>query len=98
MKSQLLLAFLFLGFIQTQSYAQSYWQQKVDYTISVKLDDVKHTLSGYESFVYHNNSPQTLDFIYIHLWPNAYTSGKTALGKQLYEKGEALLTFGKDSI
>ncbi|AEA42388.1 M1 family metallopeptidase [Fluviicola taffensis] len=98
MKSQLLLAFLFLGFIQSSSYGQSYWQQKVDYTITVKLDDVTHTLSGFERFVYHNNSPQTLDFIYMHLWPNAYTSGKTALGKQLYESGDPILTFGKDSI
>lgn len=96
MKIQLLLAYFLLGTIQI--HAQNYWQQKVDYTITVKLDDVKHALSGYESFVYHNNSPQTLDFIYIHLWPNAYTSGKTALGKQLYESGEDLLTFGKDSI
>ncbi|MDF3027027.1 MAG: hypothetical protein K0S23_1334 [Fluviicola sp.] len=98
MKSQLLLAFLFLGFIYTPSYSQSYWQQKVDYTITVKLDDVKHSLSGFESFVYHNNSPQSLDFIYIHLWPNAYASGKTALGKQLYEQGDPILSFGKDSI
>ncbi len=96
MKIQLLLAYLLLGTIQI--HAQNYWQQQVDYTITVKLDDVKHTLSGYERFVYHNNSPQTLDFLYIHLWPNAYTSGKTALGKQLYESGEGLLTFGKDSI
>lgn len=80
------------------SFSQTYWQQKVDYTISVKLDDVKHTLSGYESFVYHNNSPQALDFIYMHLWPNAYSNGKTALGRQLYEDGDGILTFGKDSI
>ncbi|MGV3613285.1 MAG: M1 family metallopeptidase [Fluviicola sp.] len=80
------------------SFSQTYWQQKVDYTISVKLDDVKHTLSGYESFVYHNNSPQALDFIYMHLWPNAYSTGKTALGRQLYEDGDGILTFGKDSI
>ncbi len=93
-----LLLFTILLFASFRIFSQSYWQQKVDYTISVKLDDVKHTLSGYESFVYHNNSPQTLDFLYIHLWPNAYTSGKTALGKQLYESGEDLLTFGNDSV
>ncbi|MNK01797.1 hypothetical protein D3C87_196050 [compost metagenome] len=98
MKIQLLLICLFFGAIRLQAQVQNYWQQKVDYTITVKLDDVKHTLSGFESFVYHNNSPQTLDFIYIHLWPNAYTSGKTALGKQLYESGDPVLTFGKDSI
>ncbi|MNU80522.1 Aminopeptidase N [compost metagenome] len=85
-------------FASFRLFGQNYWQQKVDYTITVKLDDVKHALSGFESFVYHNNSPQTLDFIYIHLWPNAYKNGKTALGKQLYEDGEQLLNFGNDSV
>ena len=80
------------------STAQSYWQQEVNYTISVKLDDKNHVLHGQESFVYINNSPQTLDFLYIHLWPNAYRSGKTALGKQQYADGEQELTFGADSI
>ncbi len=99
MKIRLLLPILLIGIICFQSSAQTtYWQQKVDYTISVKLDDVKHTLSGYESFVYYNNSPQVLDFIYMHLWPNAYSNGKTALGKQLYESGDGILTFGNDSI
>lgn len=96
MKSLLLSAILLIASFHT--FSQSYWQQQVDYTISVKLDDVKHELSGFESFVYHNHSPQTLDFIYIHLWPNAYLNGKTALGKQLYESGEQLLTFGNDSV
>jgi hypothetical protein len=99
MRIPLLLLTVLFGTVCFKSSAQTtYWQQKVDYTISVKLDDVKHTLSGYESFVYHNNSPQVLDFIYIHLWPNAYSNGKTALGKQLYESGDGILTFGKDSI
>ena len=96
MKSLLLSAILSIGFFP--AFCQNYWQQKVDYTITVKLDDVNHSLSGYESFVYHNNSPQTLDFLYIHLWPNAYSNGKTALGKQLYESGDGILTFGEDSI
>lgn len=83
----------------TSLHAQSgYWQQEIHYTISVRLDDQQHLLSGQESFVYKNNSPQTLDFLYIHLWPNAYTSGKTALGKQQYASGEQLLTFGADTV
>lgn len=83
----------------TATYAQStYWQQEIQYTISVKLDDQRHMLNGQESFVYTNNAPQSLDFLYIHLWPNAYTSGKTALGKQQYQDGEQLLAFGADSV
>jgi len=78
--------------------SQSYWQQKVDYKIQVRLDDKKHLLQGFEEFTYTNNSPQTLDFLYIHLWANAYNGGNTALGKQLYNGGEQLLQFGNDSV
>jgi hypothetical protein len=84
---------LFLG---TYSFSQSYWQQEVNYTISVKLDDNKHTLSGLESFEYINNSPNSLDTIYIHIWPNAYRNGETALGKQLYKNNQTELQFGND--
>lgn len=78
--------------------SQSYWQQEVNYTIAVKLDDKNHVLRGQESFEYINNSPQTLDMLYIHLWPNAYRDGKTALGKQQYNEGDQQLTYGNDSI
>lgn len=89
---------ILLTVVTLRSTAQSYWQQEVNYTISVKLDDKNHLLRGQESFEYINNSPQTLDFLYIHLWPNAYRDGKTALGKQQYAGGEQELTFGADSI
>ncbi len=68
-------------------FSQDYFQQKVDYTIDVSLDDQAHFLRGNESFIYHNNSPQTLDFIYIHLWPNAYKDNTTALVKQQVSQG-----------
>lgn len=60
-----------------------YFQQDVSYQIEVKLDDKNHTLSGFESLIYKNNSPQTLDVIYMHVWPNAYKNKETALAKQL---------------
>lgn len=78
------------------SFGQDYWQQEVNYTISVKLDDVNHRLSANESFEYINNSPDVLDKIYVHLWPNAYKDGNTALGKQLYESGDTELEFAND--
>lgn len=99
MKKSLLLSGFFLGFLFSSTvFAQKYWQQEVNYTIEVKLDDKNHTLHCFEKFIYHNNSPQDLDFIYIHLWPNAYTGPKTALGKQVYQDGEQLLRFGADSV
>jgi hypothetical protein len=60
-----------------------YFQQDLSYQIEVKLDDKNHTLSGFESFTYKNNSPQTLDVIYMHVWPNAYKNKETALAQQL---------------
>ena len=78
------------------SVAQEYWQQEVNYKIQVKLDDINHTISGFEEFEYVNNSPDQLDRIYIHLWPNAYRNGKTALAKQQYKGGESLLLYGDE--
>jgi hypothetical protein len=78
------------------SYSQTYWQQEVNYQIEVKLNDVDHTLSAFETFEYLNNSPNNLDFIYIHIWPNAYRNKYTALAKQLYNNKEKVLFYGKE--
>ena len=63
---------------------QDYFQQEVNYHIDVSLDDRKHELSGFESIEYINNSPDTLSFIYFHLWPNAYSDNNTELARQLF--------------
>ena len=67
------------------------WQQEVNYSIQVTLDDQSHMLRGSEEFVYTNNSPATLNSLYIHLWPNAYKDKHTALAKQLMMSGKDLL-------
>ena len=95
MKYLLLSTFVLL--IDTIS-GQEYWQQKVDYTISVELDDVNHYLNANETFVYTNNSPNDLNEIYIHLWPNAYKNKETALAKQQYKSGEKILFHGDASL
>ncbi len=48
------------------------------------LNDRTHELNGYESVEYINNSPDTLNFLYFHLWPNAYSNNKTALARQMF--------------
>src|SRR5690606_22847769 len=48
--------------------SQTYWQQKADTKIEVTLDDENHFLRGFEHLYYQNNSPDTLHYIYIHLW------------------------------
>lgn len=90
------LTLAFLGLLVQISAQKNYWQQEVNYTIKVRLNDVKHELHGFESFEYINHSPNTLDKIYIHVWPNAYRDSKSALAKQIYEQSkEDILHFGK---
>jgi hypothetical protein len=63
--------------------AQSYFQQELSYKIDVVLNDKAKTLTANETIVYKNNAPQTLDFIWFHIWPNAYANQNTALFKQI---------------
>ena len=74
---------------------QANWQQHVAYTISVKLDDNKNALDGQISMVYTNNSPDVLNQIYMHAWPNAYTNRNTAFAKQHLENGKTDFYFAK---
>ena len=69
----------------TPASPTTYWQQEVHYNINVTLNDIEHSLKGDESFEYINHSPDTLTYIYIHLWPNAYKNNSTALYRQLSE-------------
>ena len=73
-----------------------YFQQRVEYEISVTLNDSSHTLSAYETLLYINNSPDTLDFIWFHLWPNAYRNNNTAFAKQMLESGSTRFYFAGD--
>lgn len=70
-----------------------YWQQQVNYTIDVSLNDKDHTLEGFEKIEYINNSPDTLHFIWFHLWPNAYKNDKTAFTDQTLENGNTKFYF-----
>jgi hypothetical protein len=89
---------LFLLLVPQIIFSQkTYFQQQVDYTIDVKLNDVKHELSAYENLVYYNNSPDTLKFIYFHLWPNAYKDNSSALAKQFLQQGNRSFYFAKES-
>jgi hypothetical protein len=90
-KKYLLLSLgLFLPFLKVAS--QDYFQQEVNYKIQVALNDRKHELNGSESVEYINNSPDTLIFLYFHLWPNAYSDNNTALARQVFSmKGKGKL-------
>ncbi|MBT7520016.1 MAG: M1 family metallopeptidase, partial [Candidatus Marinimicrobia bacterium] len=85
--------FLFLTFVLSE---KDYFQQHVAYDISVELDDKAHTLSAYEKIIYTNNSPDTLNFIWFHLWPNAYKNDSSALAKQFLRLGSTRFKYTKE--
>ena len=66
----------------------SYWQQDLRYTISAELNEVEKSITGYEEIVYKNNSPDSLEYIWFHIWPNAYSGDSTALMKQISKDNE----------
>jgi len=70
-----------------------YFQQQVNYKIDVALDDNKHFIQGKVEMDYFNNSPDTLDKIYIHLWGNAYKNTETAFAKQKIHSGSRTFYF-----
>ncbi|MBK9177488.1 MAG: M1 family metallopeptidase [Flavobacteriales bacterium] len=76
--------------------AQEYFQQQVDYSINVRLDDERHELHAQESFRYTNRAPVALDTIWIHLWPNAYRDRTTALCEQMDRMGDLSLHFAPE--
>jgi hypothetical protein len=63
--------------------SQEYFQQEVNYKINVTLNDRHHELNARETVEYINNSPDTLQFLFFHLWPNGYSNNQTGLAKQL---------------
>ncbi len=74
----------FLLFTTLNLFAQkNYFQQKLSYEIDVALYDKTNTLSGYEAIKYTNHSPDTLRYIWFHIWPNAYKNRNTAMFKQI---------------
>lgn len=52
--------------------AQTYWQQKGDYTMDVSLDVKTFQYEGSQVLRYSNNSPDTLKSVYYHLFYNAF--------------------------
>ncbi|NQX92049.1 MAG: M1 family peptidase, partial [Flavobacteriales bacterium] len=72
---------------------QSYFQQEVNYSIDVELNDEDHELDGFIEMEYINNSPDELSFIWMHIWPNAYGDRNSALAKQQYRDGRMFMFY-----
>ena len=49
-----------------------YWQNKADYIIDVELDTLSDIIMGKEIIKYTNNSPDDLDFLWLHVDQNLF--------------------------
>ena len=53
----------------------NYWQQRADYEIDVELNDETQMITGRETITYHNNSPETLRYLWMQLEQNKIAAG-----------------------
>ncbi|MEM7621645.1 MAG: hypothetical protein AAF235_00395, partial [Planctomycetota bacterium] len=51
-----------------------YWQQRADYRMDVTLDAVNDAVEAVQTVTYHNNSPHSLDYLWIQLEQNLFTT------------------------
>ena len=71
MASRIFLIFVTINF----AYSQNYWQQHVDYQMDIDMNVEDFTFKGTQKIVYTNNSPDTLNKVYYHLFFNAFRPG-----------------------
>ncbi|HEX2250809.1 MAG TPA: hypothetical protein VHH32_10700, partial [Gemmatimonadales bacterium] len=74
------------------SPGRQYWQQQVDYRIRATLDTAAKRITGVSSIRYTNNSPDSLEFVWLQLDQNLFRSGST--GSLLFPTEGQLLSHG----
>jgi plasmid stabilization system protein ParE len=50
----------------------AYWQQRADYKLRATLDETKRAITGSGTITYHNNSPDTLSYLWLQLDQNMF--------------------------
>ena len=56
-----------------------YWQNEADYVIDVDLDTLSNIISAKQLVTYTNNSPDELDFLWLHMDQNLYMKDSRGL-------------------
>ena len=70
------LFFLFFLLCFSFSFSQKgYWQQEVNYEMVIDVNVENHTYNGTQKLVFTNNSPESLDRVFYHLYFNAFKPG-----------------------
>src|SRR6516225_5114001 len=84
------------GLVLSLNYLQAQpdrWQQRVKYTMDVKMDVKSNRFTGDQTLAYTNNSPDTLSKVFYHLYWNAFQPNSMMdtrsreLGKIRYSTG-----------
>jgi Peptidase family M1 domain len=89
-----------------------YWQNRADYDLHATLDTGARVLHGTETLKYTNNSPATLDYIWVQAEQNAFRTGSvnsfvygpnTRFGARGFEGGDVFekveqVTTGKKNV
>ena len=79
--------------------SDQYWQQSVDYEMNVTLIDSVRQLACSSTIMYKNNSPDELNDIFIHLYPNAFQLGSVKSRDYLNGYGrESRAAYFKDGL
>ena len=63
----------------------AYWQQRADYRIDATLHEGERAVSAVGTITYHNNSPDTLAYVWLHLEQNLFRAD--SLGSLSKEPG-----------
>ncbi|MEM9929442.1 MAG: M1 family metallopeptidase [Bacteroidota bacterium] len=74
MRYLLLSAVLFLA-VTALSAQPDRWQQRAEYTMEIDMNVKKNQYEGEQTLKYFNNSPDTLDRVFYHLYFNAFQPG-----------------------
>ncbi|MCF6214404.1 MAG: M1 family metallopeptidase [Flavobacteriaceae bacterium] len=72
---KLLLAFFTLFIGNSQAQNSPYWQQHVGYKMTIDMNVGNYQYDGAQTLVYTNNSPDTLNKVFYHLYFNAFQPG-----------------------
>ncbi|MFN7119340.1 MAG: M1 family metallopeptidase, partial [Saprospiraceae bacterium] len=90
---RLLLTLLLLLVSNLLAAQKPYFHQEVNYKIAATLIDSIHTITGNIEIEYVNKSPDQLEFIYFHLWGNAFQNRTTAFAEQKLREGSTEFYF-----
>ncbi|HEY8893841.1 MAG TPA: M1 family peptidase, partial [Niastella sp.] len=70
----------------------AYWQNRADYNLQAAIDTAKQQLTGYAIIRYTNNSPDSLNSLWLLLEQNIYKKG--ARGNFLFDQQPQEFTSG----